>query len=58
MVTKHLARRNRAYYFFNDSVFLNEFDPKMLRLVKNNCGDRYIYHIDYVKKGLYLILIA
>ena len=38
MVTKHLARRNRAYYFFNDSVFLNEFDPKMLRLVKNNCG--------------------
>ena len=50
MMTKQLARKNRAYYFFNDSIFLNKFDPKMLKLVKNDCSDRYFYHIDYITK--------
>ena len=50
MVTKQLVLKNRWYYFFNDLIFLKDFDPKMLKLVKNDCGDRYLYHINYITK--------
>ena len=50
MVTKQLVLKNRSYYFFNDIIFLKDFNPRMLKLVKNDCGDRYVYHIDYITK--------
>ena len=50
MVTKQLALKGRSYYFFNDIICLKEFDSKMLKLTKNDCGNRYVYHINYITK--------
>ena len=61
MVIKQLVLKNRSYYFFNNSVLLKDFDKANLKIVKNDCVDRYVYHIDYVKNinnvnPLYLII--
>ena len=61
MVIKQLALKKRSYYFFNNSVLLKDFDKTKLKLVKHDCVDRYVYHIDYVKNitnvnPLYLII--
>ena len=34
MVTKQLDIKNRTYYFFNDLIWLNEFNPNFLKLDK------------------------
>ena len=61
MVIKQLVLKKRYYYFFNNSVLLKDFDKTKLKIVKNDCVDRYVYHIDYVKNinnvnPLYLII--
>ena len=49
MVIKQLVLKKRYHYFFNNSVLLKDFDKTKLKIVKNDCVDRYVYHIDYVK---------
>ena len=49
MVVKQLVLKNRSCYFFSNLVLLKDFDLKRLKLLKYDCGDRYVYHIDYVK---------
>ena len=49
MVIKQLVLKKRFYYFFNNSVLLKDFDKTKLKIVKHDCVDRYVYHIDYVK---------
>ena len=49
MVIKRLFLKKRSCYFFNNSVLLKDFDKTKLKMVKHDCLDRYIYHIDYVK---------
>ena len=49
MVIKRLVLEKRSCYFFNNSVLLKDFDKTKLKIVKHNCFDRYVYHIDYVK---------
>ena len=61
MVIKQLVLKKRSYYFFNNSVLLKDFDRTKLEIVKHDCVDRYVYHIDYVKNinnvnALYLII--
>ena len=61
MVIKRLVLKQRSCYFFNNSVLLNDFDQTKLKIVKHNCVDRYVYHIDYIKNinnvnPLYLII--
>ena len=60
MVIKRLVPKKRSCYFFNDSVLLKDFDKTKLKIVKHDCVDRYVYHIDYVKNinvnPLYLII--
>ena len=61
MVIKQLALKKRSYNFFNNSVLLKDFDKTKLKIVKHDCVDRYVYHIDYVKNindvnPLYLII--
>ena len=61
MVIKLLVLKKRYFYFFNNSVFLKDFDKTKLKIVKHDCVDRYVYHIDYVKNinnvnPLYLII--
>ena len=61
MVIKQLVLKKRSYYFFNNSALLKDFDKTKLKIVKCDCVDRYVYHIDYVKNinnvnPLYLII--
>ena len=49
MVIKRLVLKKRSCYFFNNSVLLKDFDKTKLKIVKRDCVDRYVYHIDYVK---------
>ena len=61
MVIKQLALKKRSCYFFNNSVLLKDFDKTKLKIVKYDCVDRYVYHIDYAKNinninPLYLII--
>ena len=49
MVIKQLVLKKRSCYFFNNSVLLKDFDKTKLKIVKHDCVDRYVYHIDYVK---------
>ena len=49
MVIKQLVLRKRFYYFFSNSVLLKDFDKTKLKIVKYDCVDRYVYHIDYAK---------
>ena len=61
MVIKQLVLIKRSSYFLNNSVLLKDFDKTKLKIVKHDCVDRYVYHIDYVKNinnvnPLYLII--
>ena len=61
MVIKRLFLKKRSYYFFNNSVLLKYFNKTKLKIIKHDCVDRYVYHIDYVKNinnvnPLYLIV--
>ena len=49
MVIKRLVLKKRSCYFFNNSVLLKDFDKTKLKIVKHDCVDRYVYHIEYVK---------
>ena len=49
MVIKRLVLKKRSYYFFNNSVLLKDFVKTKFKIVKHDCVDRYVYHIDYVK---------
>ena len=49
MVIKRLVLKKRSCYFFNNSVLIKDFDKTKLKIVKHDCVDRYVYHIDYVK---------
>ena len=58
---KQLVLKKRSHYFFINSVLLKDFGKTKLRIVKHDCVDRYVYHIDYVKNidnvnPLYLII--
>ena len=61
MVVKRLVLKKRSCYFFNNSVLLKDFDKTKLKIIKHDCVDRYVFHIDYVKSinnvnPLYLII--
>ena len=51
MVTiKQLNIKNRTYYFYDDSINLKDFDPKVLKLDKKPSMDISIYCIGYVTR--------
>ena len=39
MVTKQLDIKNRTYYFFNDLIWLREFNPNLLKLDRESFKD-------------------
>ena len=49
MVIKQLILKKRSYYFFNNLILLKDFNKTKLKIVKHDCVDRYVHHIDYVK---------
>ena len=50
MVTKQIDLKNRSYYFWNDQIWINNFDAKNLKLDKNSIMGINIYYIGYVNK--------
>ena len=57
MVIKSLEIRNRSYYFGDDRIYIEEFDPRLLKLdKKESLLNIDIYYIGYVtKKKIYNI---
>ena len=51
MVTKQMNLKNRSYYFWNDQIWLNNFDAKTFKLDKQSYEDMHIYYIRYVTKN-------
>ena len=50
MVIKQLNIKNRTYYFYNDLIKLEKFNPSLLKLDKKSSKDIDIYYIGYVTK--------
>ena len=48
MTLKSLKIKNESYYFWNDMVYLNEFDPNLVKVNKRELRiNRDIYYIGY-----------
>ena len=50
MVVKQPNIKNRTYYFYNDLINLEKFNPSLLKLDKKSSKDINIYYIGYVTK--------
>ena len=50
MVVKQINIKYRTYYFYNDLINLEKFNPSLLKLDKKSSMDINIYYIAYVTK--------
>ena len=50
MVTKQINLKGKSYYFWNDQIWINNFDNKNLKLDKKSAMDINIYYTGYVTK--------
>ena len=50
LMYKQINLKNRTYYFWNDQIWVNNFDAKNLKLDKQSYEDIHIYYIGYVTK--------
>ena len=48
MATKQINLKNRSFYFWNDQIWINNFNAKNLRLDKKSVVNINIYYIGYV----------
>ena len=57
MVVKLLEIKNKTYYFWDDTIKIEDFNPKFLKLDKKESPtDITIYYIGYItKKAIYSI---
>ena len=46
--TRKIDIKNRTYYFFNDIVNINNFDPNNIKIDENSYTNTLIYYIRYV----------
>ena len=55
MVVKSLEIINKSYHFWDDTIKIENFDPKLLKLDKKESPINIdIYYIGYVNKKSYL----
>ena len=53
MVIKSLKKKNQSYYYWNDIIFIHDFDIKFFKIVKRESGIGVdIYYIGYVVNKL------
>ena len=45
---KQINIKNRTYYFYNDIIDIETFDPSMLKLDKKSYKDLDIYNVGYI----------
>ena len=50
MVTKQINLKTISFYFWNDQIWINNFDAKNLKSDKKSVMDINIYYIGYVTK--------
>ena len=50
IVTKQINFKNASYYFWNDQIWINNFDVENLKLDKKSVMNINIYYIGYVTK--------
>ena len=50
MVTKQINLKNRSCYFWNDQIWINNFDAKNLKLDKKSVMDINIHYLGSVTK--------
>ena len=52
--------KNKTYYFWDDTILITDFDPKLLKLDKKESPTGFaIYYIGYItKKRLFTVLIV
>ena len=46
--TKEINIKNRAYYFFDDMINIENFNPDLLKIDKKSYKNISIYHIGYI----------
>ena len=46
---KEINIKNRTYYFFNDTINIEEFDSNLLKIDKKSYKNIGIYYIGYIK---------
>ena len=49
-ITKQMNIKNRTYYFYDDLINLEDFDPDMLKLDKKTFKGMDIYYVRFVTK--------
>ena len=47
-VVKQINIKNRAYYFYNDMINIQNFDPILLKIDRKSCKNVGIYNIGYM----------
>ena len=47
MVVKQILAKDKCPYLFSNSVLLKDFDSRNLKITKHDCGDRFVYYLDY-----------
>ena len=50
IVTKQINLKNASHYFWNDQIWINNFDVENLKLNKKSVMNINIYYIGYVTK--------
>ena len=45
---KDINIKSRAYYFFNDIIDIENFDPNNIKIGEKSCKNILIYYIGYV----------
>ena len=45
---KDINIKNRTYYFFNDIIDIENFNPNNIKIDEKSCKDILIYYIGYV----------
>ena len=45
---KEINIKNQTYYFFNDMININDFDPNLLKIDKKSYKNIDIYYIGYI----------
>ena len=46
---RQIKIRNRAYYFYNDMINIENFDSSLLKIDKKSVKNIDIYYIGYIK---------
>ena len=54
---KEISIKNRTYYFFNDTINIEEFDTELLKIDKKWYKDIDIYYIVYIAINLVILKI-